>query len=170
MTNETTSRSAVVTLPSDTEILVTREFAAPKHLVYRAYTEPALISRWWTSKRGTMRVCEMDLRVGGRWRFVMDAEGGFEVAFHGVCKEIVPNERLVTTETFEGAFEPGHTFTDADYTLNTLTLTEVDGRTHLTLLTICPSKDVRDAIIESGMEGGLQDAYDLLEEVARSLA
>jgi uncharacterized protein YndB with AHSA1/START domain len=167
--NTTSSRSAAVTLPTDTQILVTREFAAPRHLVFRAYTEPELISRWWTSKRGAMRVCDVDLRVGGKWRYVMDADG-FEVAFHGEFKEIVPDERLVSTETFEGAFEPGHEFGDEDYTLNTLTLTEVDGRTTLTLVTECPSKDVRDAIIESGMEGGLQDGFDLLEEIAVSLA
>lgn len=167
--NETSSRSAVVTLPTDTQIKVVREFAAPKHLVFRAYTEPALISRWWTSKRGTMRVCEMDLRVGGKWRFVMDAEGGFEVAFHGFCKQIVPDERLVSTETFEGAFPADHVYTDDDYAVNDLTLTESDGRTTLTLITTCPSKEVRDAMIESGMEDGMQDGYDLLEQVAVSL-
>ena len=167
MTNETTSRSAVVTLPTDTQILVTREFAAPKHLVFRAYTEPDLISRWWTSKRGSMKVCEVDLRVGGKWRFVMDADG-FEVGFHGEYREIVPDERLVATEVYEGAPVPEGEEEHA--ATNTLTLTEVDGRTTLTLLTDCGTKEVRDIIIESGMEDGLQDGFDLLEEVARSIA
>ena len=167
MANETTSRSAVVTLPTDTQILVTREFAAPKHLVFRAYTEPELISRWWTSKRGDMKVCEVDLCVGGKWRFVMDA-GGFEVGFHGEYMEIVPDERLVATEVYEGAPVPEGEEEHA--AINTLTLTEVDGRTTLTLLTDCGTKQVRDTIIESGMEDGLQDGFDLLEEVARSLA
>ncbi len=165
----TSSGTAVLTLPTDTQILITREFDAPKHLVYKAYTTPELISRWWTSKRGAMRVCDVDLRVGGKWRYVMDADGGFEVAFHGEYKEIVPNERLVSTETFEGAFPEGHEFSDEDYTLNTLTLTEVDGRTQLTIVTECATKEVRDMIIESGMEGGMQDGFDLLEELAISL-
>ena len=165
----TSSGSAVLTLPADTQILVTREFDAPKDLVFKAYTTPELISRWWTSKRGTMKVCEVDLRVGGKWRYVMDADSGFEVAFHGAYREIVPDERIVNTETFEGAFSEGHQYSPEDYTLNTLTLSEVDGRTHLTLLTECATKEVRDLIIESGMEGGMQDGFDLLEEIAISL-
>ena len=167
MTNETTSRSAVVTLPSDTEIKVVREFAAPKHLVFRAYTEPELISRWWTSKRGTMKVCDVDLRVGGKWRFVMDADG-FEVGFHGEYLEIVPDAKLVATEVYEGAPVPEGEEEHA--AINTLTLAESGGRTTLTLVTDCGTKEVRDTIIASGMEDGLQDGFDLLEEVARSIA
>jgi uncharacterized protein YndB with AHSA1/START domain len=160
-----TSRgTASVTLPSDTEILITREFDAPKDLVYRAYTEPELIKRWWSAKRGAVTICEVDLRVGGNWRYVMDA-GGFEVGFHGTYREIVPNERIVSTEVYEGA--PGG---DENGALNTLTLTETGGRTTLTVLVSMPNKEGRDMIIESGMEGGMQDAYDLLEEVAISLA
>ena len=101
----TSSGSAVVTLPTDTEILITREFDAPKHLVYRAYTEPDLVSRWWPGKRGNVTVAEIDLRVGGQWRYVMIAEGGFEVAFHGEYMEIVPNSKLVNTEVFENVVE-----------------------------------------------------------------
>ena len=82
----TSSGSAVVTLPTDTEILITREFDAPKHLVYRAYTEPDLVSRWWPGKRGEMTLCEIDLRVGGSYRYVMNATGGFEVGFHGTTR------------------------------------------------------------------------------------
>ena len=96
----TTSR-AVVTLPSDTEILITRDFAAPRHLVYRAWTTPDLIKRWWHANRGEMTVVEVDLRVGGRWRYAMLAHGKFEVAFNGVYSEVVPNERLLSTEVFE---------------------------------------------------------------------
>jgi uncharacterized protein YndB with AHSA1/START domain len=155
---------ASVTLPSDTEILIEREFDAPKDLVYRAYTEPELIKRWWSAKRGAVTTCEVDLRVGGTWRYVMMTDDGFEVGFHGEFREIVPNERLVSTEVYEGA--PGG---DENGTLNTLTLTEIDGRTKLSVLVGAPSKFVRDMIISSGMEGGLQDAYDLLEEVAQSL-
>jgi len=154
-----------VTFPSDTQIQITREFAAPKNLVYRAVTEPELVTRWWNAKRGEVTTCEIDLREGGKWRYVMVAdEGGYEVAFHGEYKEIVPNERVVTTEAFEGAPDP-----DTNATTNTMTLEEHDGTTTLTVLIDCPSQFVRDAIVESGMEAGLQDAYDLLEEVAISL-
>jgi uncharacterized protein YndB with AHSA1/START domain len=159
------SGTAVMTLPSDTQILITREFDAPKHLVYKAYTTPELISRWWTAKRGSMKVCDVDLRVGGTWRYVMDTDEGFEVAFHGEYRELVPDEKIVSTEVYEGAPVPEEEGT----TVNTLTLTESNGRTTLTLLTDCPSQYVRDMIIESGMEGGMQDAFDLLEEIAISL-
>src|SRR3979411_3177786 len=99
----TSSKTAVVTLPTDRQILITREFGAPKHLLYKAYTTPELIKRWWSGDRGEVTSAEVDLRVGGRWRYVMTANGGFEVAFHGAYREIVPNERLVTTEIYEGA-------------------------------------------------------------------
>ena len=160
----TSSGSATVTLPADDQILITREFAAPKHLVYRAYTTPELVRRWWNAKRGEVTVAEIDLRVGGAWRSVMVTEAGQEVAFHGEYREIVPDERIVMTEVYEGA--PGG---DEGAVVNTVTFAETDGRTTLTILVQAPSKEVRDAIIESGMEAGMQDAYDLLEEVARSL-
>jgi uncharacterized protein YndB with AHSA1/START domain len=127
------SRTATVTLPTDEQILITRE----------------------------VTTCEIDLRVGGTWRYVMVADGGVEVAFHGEYREIVPNERIVSTEVFEG-------MPDAE-ALNTLTLAEADGRTTLALLVQHESKEHRDAHINSGMEDGLQDALDLLEQVAVSL-
>ncbi len=155
------SGTARVTLPSDTQILITREFAAPRHLVYRAWTTPELIKRWWPAKRGKMTVAEVDLRVGGRWRYVMIADGGMEVAFHGEYREIVPNERLVSTEVFE-------LVPDAE-AVDTLTLTEQGGCTTLTILVQHQTRAHRDAHIESGMEAGLQDALDLLEQVATTL-
>jgi uncharacterized protein YndB with AHSA1/START domain len=157
----TSSGTATVTLPTDEQILITREFDAPKHLVYRAWTTPELVRRWWTARRGEMTTCEIDLRVGGTWRYVMVADGGMEVAFHGEYREIVPDERLVTTEVYE-AMPEGEA-------LDTLTLTEADGRTTITLLVQHASKADRDAHVESGMEAGLQDALDLLEQVAVSL-
>src|SRR5437879_1451205 len=96
------SGTAVVTLPTETQILITREFDAPKHLVFKAYTTPELIKRWWSGNRGKVTSAEVDLRVGGKWRYVMTANEGFEVAFHGEFKEIVPNERIVSTEVYEG--------------------------------------------------------------------
>jgi len=165
MTAATRSNSAVVTLPTDTQILITRAFAAPKHLVYKAWTTPELVKRWWNAKRGVVTVAEIDLRVGGKWRYVMKTDRGFEVGFHGEYREIVPNELLVCTEIYEGvpAGEPN------EGTVNTATFAEEHDRTTLTLLVQAPSKRVRDIIIESGMEAGLQDALDLLEQVATSL-
>ena len=160
----TSSGTAKVTLPTDEQILITRKFDAPRHLVYKAWTTPELVKRWWNAKRGEVTIAEIDLRVGGRWRYVMIADGGVEVGFHGEYREIVPNERIVSTEVFEGA--PGG---DEGGTLNTLTLTEADGRTTLSVLVEAPSKEIRDMIIESGMEAGMQDAMDLLEQVANAL-
>ena len=160
----TSSGTATVSLPTDEQILITREFDAPKHLVYKAWTTPELVKRWWHAKRGVMTLCEIDLRVGGKWRYVMVADGGLEVAFHGEYREIVPNERLVSTEVYEGIPDA-----EEHAALDTLTLTEVDGRTTLTVLVEHPTKEGRDAHINSGMEDGMQDAMDLLEEVAVSL-
>ena len=161
MNTMTTNGTATVTLPTDEQILITREFDAPKHLVYEAWTTPELVKRWWSGRRGEMTIAEIDLRVGGRWRYVMVADGGFEVAFHGEYREIVPNERLVSTEVYE-AMPDGEA-------LNTLTLTEAGGRTTLTVLVEHTSKEDRDAHVNSGMEAGMQEGMDLLEQVAISL-
>jgi uncharacterized protein YndB with AHSA1/START domain len=160
----TSSGTAVLTLPTDTQIQITREFAAPKYLVFKAWTTPELIKRWWHANRGEVTVAEVDLRVGGKWRWAMIANGGFEVAFHGEYREIVPNERIVHTEVFEGI--PGG---DEDPAVVTITLTEKDGRTTVMQLTQVSNKETRDMIINTGMEAGLQDALDLLEQLAVSL-
>ena len=159
-----TSGTAVVSTPADEQILITREFDAPRRLVYRAYTEPDLVRQWWPGRRGSMTVCEIDLRVGGRWRYAMLVEGGFECAFHGEYREIVPGEKVVFTELYE---LPDGTLSPA--TLNTATFVEHDGRTTLELLTEAPSREVRDTILASGMEGGVQEGLDLLEEIAIAL-
>ena len=156
--------TATVTLPTDEQILITREFAAPRHLVWKAWTTPGLVKQWWHANRGEMTICEIDLRVGGTWRYVMIAAGGLEVGFHGEYLEIVPNERLVSTEVYEGIPDA-----EEHAAVDILTLTEVDGRTTLTVLVEHPTKEGRDAHINSGMEAGMQDAMDLLEEVAASL-
>ena len=152
----------MVSLPTDTQILITREFAAPRHLVYRAWTEPDLIRLWWSGDRGEVTSIDVDLRVGGRWRYVMVANGGFEVAFHGEYREIVPNERIVSTEVYEGV-------PDAE-AVDTVTFTERSGRTIVEVLVQHSCREHRDAHIESGMEDGLQEALDKLEQVAVSLA
>jgi len=160
----TSKGSATVTLPTDEQILITREFDAPKHLVYKAWTTPELVRRWWSGERGEMTIAEIDLRVGGTWRYVMVAGGDLEVGFHGEFREIVPNERIISTEVFEGV--PGVPGGEA---LNTLTLTEADGRTTLSVLVEHKTKEERDGHINSGMEGGMQESMDRLEQVAVSL-
>ncbi|HJQ42917.1 MAG TPA: SRPBCC family protein [Jatrophihabitantaceae bacterium] len=162
MTQGTTSFTAVITLPKPNQILITREFAAPAANVFRAITTPELISQWWSGDRGTVTHVDVDLRVGGAWRNVMLAHDEFEVAFHGEYRELVPNERIVSTEVYEGV--PDET------ALNTITLTEHDGRTTMSVLCEYSSEQVRDAVIESGMEGGMQEAYNHLEQVAAALS
>jgi uncharacterized protein YndB with AHSA1/START domain len=157
----TGSGKATVTLPTDEQILITREFDAPRHLVWKAWTEPELIGRWWSGNRGETTVAEIDLRVGGTWRCVMVTDDGFEAAFHGEYREIVPNERIVATEVYEGMPEAE--------ALNTVTFAEADGRTTLTMLVEHASKEARDAHIASGMEAGMREAMDMLEGVANAL-
>lgn len=165
MTATTSSHTAVVTLPTDTQILITREFNAPKHLVYRAYTTPELIRRWWSGDRGEVTLAQVDLRVGGRWRYVMTAHGGFEVAFHGDYKEIVTNERLVHTEVFEGIPNADEAAAEV-----TVTFVEHEGRTTLAMLVQHANQQNRDMHVNSGMEGGMQEAMDKLEQIAVALA
>jgi uncharacterized protein YndB with AHSA1/START domain len=164
MSQVTSGRRATVSTPSDTEILIEREFAAPKRLVYKAYTTPELVSRWWPGERGEMQSCEIDLRVGGKWRYVMRASEGFEVAFHGEFREIVENERLVNTEVFEGA--PAGTAP----ALSIVTFEQAGDRTRLGMRMQLESREVRDMILASGMEGGVQEGMDILEQIVGELA
>jgi uncharacterized protein YndB with AHSA1/START domain len=155
-----------VTLPSETQILIRREFDAPKHLVFEAYTKPEHIRRWWSGGHGEVTVAEVDLREGGTWRYAMNvSEGGFEIAFHGEFREIVPNERIVNTEVFEGMPDG----TGGGEALNIVTFTEQDGRTTLEVLVEMPDQESRDALLATGMETGMQASYNLLEQVAVTL-
>lgn len=151
--------TVTVTTPSDREVAVTRVFDAPRALVYEAHTRPELLRRWAGGPPGwSMEVCEMDLRVGGRWRTVMRGPGGVEMAMHGVYREIVPPERLVRTETFEPAWYPGEALT-------TLTLVERDGKTTLTVTVLYDSKETRDAVLKSPMASGMAMVYDQLDDL-----
>jgi uncharacterized protein YndB with AHSA1/START domain len=161
MTNTTDTRQATVTLPADDQILITREFDAPRHLVYRAWTTPELVRRWFGGNHGEVTSTEIDLRVGGTWRYVMGGGDGPEFGFHGEYRELVPDQRIVSTEVYEGA-------PDAE-SVNTMTLTEHDGRTTMTVLIQHQSRANRDAVLEAGMETGMNAALDKLEELARSL-
>jgi uncharacterized protein YndB with AHSA1/START domain len=153
---------ARVVLPDDQTILITRELDAPKALVYRAWTEPDLVRLWWHAERGAVTELELDLRVGGAWRYAMITERGVEVAFHGEYLEIVPEERIVRTEIDESR--------PRERALTTLTLEEIGGRTLLELLVRYGDRRARDAHLDAGMEDGLQDALELAEAVARALA
>jgi uncharacterized protein YndB with AHSA1/START domain len=154
----TGSRTAVVTLPADTQILITREFDAPRHLVFLAWTTPELIKRWWSGGRGEVTMADVDLRPGGRWRYVLAAGDGTEAAFHGEYLQIVPDERIVSTEVYEA-------IPDAE-AVTTLMLTEMGGRTRLTMLVQHTSRENRDRHLEYG--DSLQQAMDRLERAAIS--
>jgi uncharacterized protein YndB with AHSA1/START domain len=156
------SETFTVTTPSDTEIRMTRLFDAPRRLVFEAMTKPEHIKRWWGQLGDgySVPVCEVDLRVGGTWRFVNRHPKG-EAAFYGVYREITPPERLVFTEIFAP-------FPDTESVV-TSTLTEENGKTRMTVTARYPSIEVRDMVMKSGMAGGAAKSYDRLEEVARSL-
>jgi uncharacterized protein YndB with AHSA1/START domain len=156
----TSSRRANVSLPSDEQILITREFDAPKRLVYRAWTTPQLVRRWWTAQRFEMTVCEIDLRVGGRWRYAGRGEDGTETSFHGEYREIVADERIVSTEVYED-------IPDAE-AVYTVTFTEpATGRTVLTILVQHASRANRDEYLR--YSDGLQEAMNLFEQVVLEL-
>jgi uncharacterized protein YndB with AHSA1/START domain len=147
-----------VTLPSDCEILVTRELAAPRALVYDAHTKPAMVQRWLYGPEGwTMPVCEIDLRVGGRYRYRWrQLSDGTEFGLGGKYLEIVPGEKIVSTEAFEGGLNQGEA-------VNTLTLTEQKGKTTVRLLMRYPSKEIRDGAIATGMNDGIEMGYARLD-------
>jgi uncharacterized protein YndB with AHSA1/START domain len=144
----------VVELPSDRELLITRVFDAPRELVFRAHTDPALIPLWWGPRSTTTIVDKMDVRPGGEYRFIHQSDGQ-EIIFYGEFREIVPPERIVQTSQMEGM--PG-------YIVETLTLEEKNGKTTLTVLETCETKEARDAVIASGMEEGLSESYDRLDD------
>jgi uncharacterized protein YndB with AHSA1/START domain len=148
--------SAEVTLPSDTEILITRSFDAPAELVFEVWTTPEHVRNWWGWETDQMRVCEIDLRVGGGYRFVA-GDGDREVAFRGVYQEIEQPHRLVSTEVYEPYPE--------SESLNTLTLQEDDGVTTMRILVAHQTKEARDATIASGMEKGLQHSLDRVDKI-----
>ncbi len=156
------SDSFRVTTPSDEEIRLTRLFDAPRELVFEAMTKPEHVKRWWggLGEGYSVPVCEIDLRVGGKWRFVNRHPHG-EVAFRGEYREITPPSRLVFTETMEPHPEPGSVVT-ADFT-------EEGGKTRLTVTARYPSPDVRDMVLGTGMERGAGISYDRLEALLAEL-
>jgi uncharacterized protein YndB with AHSA1/START domain len=152
-----------VTTPSDTEIQLTRLFNAPRHLVFEAMSKPEHIKRWWGNLGDgySVPVCEVDLRVGGKWRFVNKHPNG-EAEFYGVYKEIAPPGRIVFTEVYAP-------FPDTE-SIVTATLTEENGKTRLDAISKYPSKMVRDMVLSTGMEKGAAKSYDNLDVIAMELA
>ncbi|MEO5724141.1 MAG: SRPBCC family protein [Ilumatobacteraceae bacterium] len=146
--------SAVVTLPSATQIQITRVFDAPAEIVFKAWTTPELVRRWWGSPENPLTVCDIDLRVGGNWRYAM-VMGDAELGWHGTYQAIDAPLRLVSTEVFEG-FPNGEA-------VNTLTLDEADGTTTLTVVVQHQTMANRDGHIDSGMEAGMQTTLDRLD-------
>jgi len=155
----TTTGTLQVTTPSDREIAIIRVFDAPRRLVFDALTKPELVSQWLLGPDGwTMPICEIDLKVGGRYHYVWRKGDGQEMGISGVYREIVPPERIINTEQFDNPWYPGES-------LVTNVLVEKNGKTTLTLTMLLDSKEIRDGVLKSGMERGVAVSYDRLAEM-----
>ena len=150
-----------VTTPSDREIVLRRAFDTPRRLVFDALTRPELLERWFGARGWNLVVCEVDLRVGGAWRFVSRGPGGAEMGHGGVYREILPPDRLVYSELFDDQSYPGES-------LITHVLAEHDGRTTLTSTVRYASREARDIVLGYPMERGVAEAYDRLDELLRN--
>jgi uncharacterized protein YndB with AHSA1/START domain len=155
VSNARTNAALTVTTRAEREIVMTRVFDAPRRLVFDAMTKPEHLVRWFGPHGWTLAVCEIDFRPGGAWRFVLRGPGGKDMGMSGVYREIAPPERFVSTESFDDY--PGES-------LNTLTFSEEDGKTTFTITILYASGEVRDAVIQSGMERGAGECYDRLAE------
>jgi uncharacterized protein YndB with AHSA1/START domain len=148
-----------VTTPTDREIMMTRVFDAPRRMVFEAFSKPELLKRWFGPRGWTLVTCEVDFRVGGGFRFVLRGPDGQEMGMRGVYKEIAPPERSVHMESYDDY--PGESQV-------TGVLVEQGGKTTLTTTVLYPSKQVRDAVLQSGMEHGAAESYDRLAEMLAS--
>jgi uncharacterized protein YndB with AHSA1/START domain len=159
----TEAATLTVTAPTDREIVMTRAFDAPRNLVFDAWTKPELLKQWLGVRGGwTFPVCEIDLKVGGRYRFVWRKPGQPDMGMGGVYREIEAPERLVSTEVFDQAWYPGEA-------LNTMVLTDIGGKTVVTLTTRYESKQARDGVLDSGATKGIAESYDQLDEILPTL-
>jgi uncharacterized protein YndB with AHSA1/START domain len=150
--------------PGEREIVMTRVFDAARHLVYEAFTKPELVSRWLTGPAGwTMPVCEIDLTVGGKYRYVWKNAEGKQMSSHGVYQEIAPGERVVATEQFDDPWYPGQA-------VGTTTFVEVGGRTTVTMSVQYDSRETRDMVLKTGMETGVAYSFDQLEQILAARA
>jgi uncharacterized protein YndB with AHSA1/START domain len=150
-----------IAMPSDLEVVTTREFNAPRDLVFKAFTDPKMIPNWWGPRGLTTEVDRMDLRPGGGWRFVQHDASGNEFAFHGDYREVAPPERLVSTFEWEGL--PGHVIVE------TTIFEEIEGKTQITTTAVFQSKEDRDGMVQSGMETGVRESYERLSEILATL-
>jgi uncharacterized protein YndB with AHSA1/START domain len=154
--------ATMFTTPSDREIVITRVLDAPRRLVWEAWTSPEHLPRWLLGPEGwTMPVCEIDLRPGGKWRYVWRREDGTEMAMQGTYKEVVPPEKLVSTESWGGPWPE---------TVNTLRLVEKQGKTTATVTVLYPSKEARDAAPQTGMKEGMAAGFERLDALLRKMA
>jgi len=161
MTAHTTT---ILAEPGKQEIVITREFDAPRELVFKAITDPQLIPQWWGPRYLSTEVDLMDARPGGQWRFINRDAQGAAYAFHGVYHEVLAPERIIDTFEFEGLLETGHV------TLETMRLEALPGaRTRLTVQSVFQSVADRDGALQSGMEAGIHETYDRLAELLKKM-
>jgi uncharacterized protein YndB with AHSA1/START domain len=158
----TMPNTLTVTTPSDLEIVLTREFDAPRALVFSALSKPEHLRNWWGQTASTLASCEMDFRPGGKWRFVERDKDGQEWGFRGEVREVVPPERIVQTFEWEGL--PGH------ISVETMLLEDLGSRTRVTVTSVFDSMEDRDGMLQSGMEKGAGESYDRLEAYLKTLA
>jgi len=156
MATENRVRATTFTTPSDREIVMTCVVDVPRRRVFEAWTKPEHLPHWMLGPGGwTMPVCEIDLRPGGAWHFVWRRSDGTEMEMRGVYREVTPPERLVSTESWGGNWPE---------TLNTVILSEKDGKTTITQTVLYPSKEARDAALQTGMTSGVSESFDRLAE------
>ena len=159
------NKTVVTAEPGKQEMIITREFDAPRELVFQAFTDPELVPQWWGPRRLSTLVDKMDVRSGGLWRFINRDSDGNEYGFHGVYHEVCAPERIIDTFEFEGLPEAGHVC------LETLTLEALPGgRTRLTAQSVFQSVADRDGALQSGMEEGLNESYERLTELLETMA
>jgi uncharacterized protein YndB with AHSA1/START domain len=154
---KTATGAAMFSVPSDREVIITRIFEAPRELIFKAYTDPVLIPKWWGPRGFSTRVDKMEVGPGGVWRFVQRGQDGKEYAFNGVFREILPPERLIQTFEFEGM--PGHAL------LQTVTFEDQGGKTKLTITALFQSMEDRDGMLKTGMKEGAAETLDHLAEL-----
>jgi uncharacterized protein YndB with AHSA1/START domain len=160
----TDAKKLQIATPNEREIVMTRVFKAPRHLLFDAHTKPELLKRWLFGPDGwSLAECEVDLRVGGRYRYVWRHPKKPEMGMGGVIREVVAPERLVASEKFDDAWYPGES-------VNTLVLVEQGGKTTLTQTMTYESREARDTALKSGMDDGMAAGYDRIEGVLASIA
>ena len=160
----TANQTKILAEPGKQEVVITREFDAPRELVFKAVTDPKLIPQWWGPRYLSTEVDKMDVRPGGQWRFINRNAEGNEFGFHGVYHEILAPERIIDTFEFEGLPETGHV------ALETMKLEELSGgRTRLITQSVFQTLADRDGMLQSGMEGGLNETYERLEELLKKI-